>query len=126
MRSRLPAFMPPNYNPSFGRSNNVARTSIASVFLASLLVATPTAKQSAGTAQQPAPRPAAASGTVLITGSNRGLGLEFAKQYASRGWKVIATARNPDAATELRAIAAKNRGVSVEQLDVEDVAAIKS
>ena len=65
-------------------------------------------------------------GTVLITGSNRGLGLEFVRQYAARGWRVIATARNPGAATELRAIAAKNRNVSVDTLDVEDVAAIKA
>ena len=118
----------------------MARISLASVFLASILIAvstakqpvgTPkqlvdTAKQLVGTAQQPAARPAPASGTVLITGSNRGLGLEFTKQYAARGWKVIATARNPEAATELRAIAAKSRGVSVEKLDVEDVAAIKA
>jgi len=33
--------------------------------------------------------------TVLITGSNRGIGLEFAKQYAEKGWNVIATARKP-------------------------------
>jgi short-subunit dehydrogenase len=97
----------------------VARTSIASVVLASILVAT-------FAAQQPPSRPATGTGTVLITGSNRGLGLEFAKQYASRGWRVIATARQPEAATELRAIAAQNRGVSVEKLDVEDVAAIKA
>jgi NAD(P)-dependent dehydrogenase (short-subunit alcohol dehydrogenase family) len=77
-------------------------------------------------AQQPPARPPAASGTVLITGSNRGLGLEFTKQYAARGWKVIATARNPEAATELRAIAAKNRNVTVDKLDVEDVKAIKA
>ena len=31
--------------------------------------------------------------TVLITGANRGIGLEFARQYASDGWDVIATAR---------------------------------
>jgi NAD(P)-dependent dehydrogenase (short-subunit alcohol dehydrogenase family) len=71
-------------------------------------------------AQQPPP------GTVLVTGSNRGLGLEFVRQYAARGWKVIATARNPEAATELRAIAAKNGAVTVDALDVEDVAAIKA
>ena len=33
--------------------------------------------------------------TVLITGANRGLGLEFARQYAADGWSVIATCRNP-------------------------------
>ena len=31
--------------------------------------------------------------TVLITGANRGLGLEFVKQYADSDWKVIATCR---------------------------------
>jgi NAD(P)-dependent dehydrogenase (short-subunit alcohol dehydrogenase family) len=66
------------------------------------------------------------TGTVLITGANRGLGLEFVQQYAARGWKVIATARNPGTATELRAIAAKNRNVTVDKLDVEDVPAIKA
>jgi NAD(P)-dependent dehydrogenase (short-subunit alcohol dehydrogenase family) len=78
-------------------------------------------------AQQPQTGAArAASGTVLITGSNRGLGLEFVKQYAARGWKVIATARDPGPATELRAIAAKNRNVTIDKLDVEDVPAIKA
>ena len=36
---------------------------------------------------------AAQAQTVLITGSNRGIGLEFAKQYADKGWTVIATHR---------------------------------
>ena len=53
--------------------------------------------------QQP-PRPdGGTTATVLITGSNRGLGLEFVKQYAARGWRVLATARDPEGATELRA-----------------------
>ena len=42
--------------------------------------------------------------TVLITGANRGLGLEFARQYAADGWTVIAGCRRPDGASELRAI----------------------
>jgi NAD(P)-dependent dehydrogenase (short-subunit alcohol dehydrogenase family) len=67
-----------------------------------------------------------APATVLITGSNRGLGLEFARQYSARGWKVIALARNPESATELRALATKNRGVIVDRLDVQDVPAIKA
>jgi NAD(P)-dependent dehydrogenase (short-subunit alcohol dehydrogenase family) len=41
---------------------------------------------------------------VLLTGGNRGLGLEFARQYAADGWSVTATARYPAAADELRAI----------------------
>jgi len=58
--------------------------------------------------------------TVFITGSNRGIGLEFAKQYAERGWNVIATARNPAAADELNELAAIYPGIIVEQLDVTD------
>lgn len=42
--------------------------------------------------------------TVLITGANRGLGLEFAKQYAADGWSVIATCRNPIGVGELAQI----------------------
>ena len=53
------------------------------------------------------------AGTVLITGANRGLGLEFSRQYAAAGWQVIGTARRPDAATDLKAL-----GVRVVQLDV--------
>jgi len=34
--------------------------------------------------------------TVLITGANRGLGLEYARQYSSLGWQVIACTRKPD------------------------------
>jgi len=99
--------------------NTVTRTALAVSAVACALVATLTA-------QQPASAPASAAGTVLITGSNRGLGLEFAKQYAARGWKVIATARDPQAAADLRALAAKNNNVTVDKLDVEDRAAIKA
>ena len=42
--------------------------------------------------------------TVLITGANRGLGLEFTRQYVDRGWRVIATARRPEAADDLIAL----------------------
>jgi NAD(P)-dependent dehydrogenase (short-subunit alcohol dehydrogenase family) len=41
---------------------------------------------------------------VLITGANRGLGLEFARQYAADGWNVIAACRHPGAADELRSV----------------------
>ncbi|MCP3673858.1 MAG: SDR family oxidoreductase [Gammaproteobacteria bacterium] len=51
--------------------------------------------------------------TVLITGANRGLGLEFAKQYQARGYNVIGTARNTAKAVKLQAL-----GVRVLQLDV--------
>jgi len=51
--------------------------------------------------------------TVVITGANRGIGLEFARQYASDGWTVIGTARSPDRADDL-----KDLDVEILQLDV--------
>jgi NAD(P)-dependent dehydrogenase (short-subunit alcohol dehydrogenase family) len=62
--------------------------------------------------------------TVLITGANRGLGFAFAQKYAGRGWNVIATARNPEAATELKTLAAKTGSVRIEKLDVTDPASV--
>ncbi|MBT8421748.1 MAG: SDR family oxidoreductase [Gammaproteobacteria bacterium] len=61
---------------------------------------------------------------VLITGSNRGIGFEFARQYAELGWLVIATARAPGAADALQALAADNANVVIEQLDVTDLAGV--
>jgi NAD(P)-dependent dehydrogenase (short-subunit alcohol dehydrogenase family) len=58
--------------------------------------------------------------TALITGSNRGLGMEWVRQCAARGWRVFATCRDTDAAADLQALAAQDSGVSVSvyQLDV--------
>jgi NAD(P)-dependent dehydrogenase (short-subunit alcohol dehydrogenase family) len=42
--------------------------------------------------------------TVFISGANRGLGLEFAKQYAADGWQVIGACREPARADALRTI----------------------
>ena len=67
---------------------------------------------------------AAQAATVLITGSNRGLGLEFATQYAERSWDVIAIARSPSDDEELKALAAKHKNVTIEKLDVTDMAEI--
>jgi len=58
--------------------------------------------------------------TVLITGANRGLGLEFAKQYAAENWSVLATARDPEKAQELKQIASRHRTVSTHALDIAD------
>ena len=58
--------------------------------------------------------------TVLITGANRGIGLELARAYAGDGWRVLATARDPAGAGELRAIAGD---VAIHALDVDDVEA---
>lgn len=54
--------------------------------------------------------------TVLVTGANRGLGLEFCRQYAADGWRVLACCRHPDTAVGL----AELPGVSVHALDVSD------
>jgi len=59
--------------------------------------------------------------SVLISGANRGLGLEFARQYAADGWVVHATARNPVAADALSAL-----GVQVHELDIADEDSIRA
>lgn len=58
------------------------------------------------------------SPTVLVTGSNRGIGLEFVRQYAALGWNVIATCRRPAEAEVLTALADEFPNISIEQLDV--------
>jgi NAD(P)-dependent dehydrogenase (short-subunit alcohol dehydrogenase family) len=59
--------------------------------------------------------------TVLITGANRGIGLEFARQYAADSWSVVATARRPEAAGELNKL-----GAEVWPLDAADPASINA
>lgn len=58
--------------------------------------------------------------TVLITGANRGIGLELVREYSARDWHVIATARDPADATELKALAARDPDIDIETLDVTD------
>lgn len=62
--------------------------------------------------------------TTLITGANRGIGLEFSRQYAANGWRVMACCRHPsDALSEL-----SNRypeRISLHELDVDDHAGIE-
>lgn len=57
---------------------------------------------------------------VLITGASRGLGLEFARQYAVAGWRVLATCRSPATAPALKELP----NTEVHALDVADFAAI--
>ena len=62
---------------------------------------------------------AATPATVLITGANRGIGLEYARLFAAKGYKVIGTVRDPADAKELSAVADR-----VEVLDVTDAASV--
>src|SRR3569833_1110338 len=64
---------------------------------------------------------------VLITGANRRIGLELARQYADKGWNVIATSRHVPGDSALAAladIAAKHPQVALEKLDVSDTATV--
>lgn len=56
--------------------------------------------------------------TVLITGSNRGIGLELARQYATQGWRVLACCRHPDQATALNRLGDKFPNITLHTLDV--------
>lgn len=58
--------------------------------------------------------------TVLITGGNRGIGLELVRQYSALDWRIIATARDAAGATDLQALAKADPDISIEQLDVTD------
>jgi len=67
--------------------------------------------------------------TLLITGANRGIGLELCKQYLEQDWRIYAACRNPDKAKELRGLADNNDLLSVHALDVtneEQLAALKT
>jgi len=56
--------------------------------------------------------------TILITGSNRGIGLELVHQYAAQGWQVLACCRRPDQATALNGLADKFPEITLHTLDV--------
>jgi NAD(P)-dependent dehydrogenase (short-subunit alcohol dehydrogenase family) len=59
--------------------------------------------------------------TALITGANRGIGLEFCRQYAADGWRVLACSRYPEKSDELNKLASRNPElIKVHALDVAD------
>jgi len=62
--------------------------------------------------------------TVLVTGANRGIGFEFVRQYAEKGWRVIAGVRDPDRAEDLQTLATGHDAIDIEKLDVASVASI--
>lgn len=59
--------------------------------------------------------------SVLISGANRGIGLEFARQYAKDGWRVLACCRDPARAAELKKLGGD---VAIHGLDIGDYGAI--
>jgi len=62
--------------------------------------------------------------TILITGANRGIGIELVRQYADSGWRVIATCRDPATAAKLQELARAEPRVRIEALDLASPAAI--
>jgi NAD(P)-dependent dehydrogenase (short-subunit alcohol dehydrogenase family) len=62
---------------------------------------------------------------ALITGANRGLGLEFTRQYLADGWRVFAACRDPASANELQRLAKKADGnLDIVAMDVTDVKSV--
>ncbi len=65
--------------------------------------------------------------TVLVTGANRGLGLEYCRQLSAAGWRVFAGTRDPDRAADLQSLVLANRDqMRVLRLDVVNEAEIEA
>jgi len=62
--------------------------------------------------------------TVMITGGNSGIGLEFAKQYAAKGWTVIVTHRRSQTPKSLSDLVAQYPKIRIEKVDVTDEAQV--
>jgi NAD(P)-dependent dehydrogenase (short-subunit alcohol dehydrogenase family) len=86
---------------------------------ASLMGAATALPASAAEHSAPAlPAPSDGLPLALITGANRGLGLQFTRRYLAQGWRVIATCRSPDEADALRALNVDGAALVIEALDV--------
>lgn len=65
--------------------------------------------------------------TVLITGANRGIGLEFVRQYLESGHRVLATCRKPRNAAALNKLLARHKGLlAIHKMDVSDEVSIEA
>jgi NAD(P)-dependent dehydrogenase (short-subunit alcohol dehydrogenase family) len=64
--------------------------------------------------------------TVLVTGANSGIGLEFTKQYLARGWAVIATHRRSELPETLAPLVAKYKTLRIERVDVTNVEQVQA
>lgn len=62
--------------------------------------------------------------TVMITGASRGIGLSMARAFLGRGWDVIATCRDPQAAPALLTLQSSSGRIRLTQLDVADASSI--
>jgi NAD(P)-dependent dehydrogenase (short-subunit alcohol dehydrogenase family) len=64
--------------------------------------------------------------TVLITGANSGIGLEFTKQYLTKGWTVISTHRRSEVPETLVELSKKYKTLRIEKVDVTDLEQVKA
>jgi NAD(P)-dependent dehydrogenase (short-subunit alcohol dehydrogenase family) len=65
--------------------------------------------------------------SALITGANRGIGLEFVRQYLSEGWHVYAACRDPERADQLQAMARDAGGrLGLLRIDVTNADEVKA
>ncbi len=62
--------------------------------------------------------------SIMITSANRGLGLEFVRQYAADGWTIFAACRNPDAADDLHELT-RSGSITVLPIDVTDLSSVR-
>lgn len=60
--------------------------------------------------------------TIMITGANRGIGLELSEQFAADGWAVLACCRNPVEAEALQALAGQYSAIEIHRLEMTDYA----
>lgn len=67
-----------------------------------------------------------ANKTVLITGSNRGIGLEFVRQYSDASFNVIATCRRPTEAENLQRLSKERENISIQSLDITNEKSINA
>ena len=63
---------------------------------------------------------------MCVTGVNRGIGLELARQYLADGWDVVGTVRSMDISDELAAVAAAHPNLRVEQLEIGDAESVRA
>jgi NAD(P)-dependent dehydrogenase (short-subunit alcohol dehydrogenase family) len=67
------------------------------------------------------------AGLALVVGANRGIGLGVVKEFLNRNWSVIATARRPEAAADLKSLAAANPGkLEIVALDMTDTGQVET